>query len=361
MLRNWSLSPFVLLVVCLLVAGCRGTPEIGIEPADPTVTAGVAEVEAGSTPVPVTPTAPDPTVTLPAPAATWTREPTSTPTTSPTWTATPPPSVTPTPTSASAPPAPKVLSFSVSPAEAWPGETVTLSWKARGDRATICPSARYVLFTSDDCWRAPLSGSASFTIPHEAASFPRVDFTLTVETADPAASDTGQVSVGLRCATTWFFTDEPQAIICPLDPLHTYAAAQRFQQGTMIWLEEPGRYYILQDAPLYEDAERNKLDLINDPLEITGDTSSEFTPPQDLYAPVSGFGLVWRGDIAQSPGFHQQLGWALAPEFGYDAILQCDNAVPSGGRSWQTCYLKGPQGEVIMLHPLGGWQLWSEP
>ena len=76
---------------------------------------------------------------------------------------------------------------------------------------------------------------------------------------------------------------------------------------------------------------------------------------------MSGFGLVWRGDVAQSPGFHQQLGWALAPEFGYDAILQCDDAVPSGGRSWQTCYLKGPGGEVIMLHPLGGWQLWSQP
>ncbi|NIV29260.1 MAG: hypothetical protein GWN58_07050, partial [Anaerolineae bacterium] len=111
------------------------------------------------------------------------------------------------------------------------------------------------------------------------------------------------------------------------------------------------------DAPLYEDSERNKLDLINDPLEITGDTSSEFQAPEGLHAPVSGFGLVWRGDIAQSPGFHEQLGWGLAPEFGYDAILQCDNAAPSGGRSWQTCYLKGPDDEVIMLHPLGGWQL----
>ena len=269
--------------------------------------------------------------------------------------------MTPDPTSTSLPPQPEVITFSVSPAEAWSGDRVTLRWEARGDRATICPSARYILFTSDDCWQVPLSGTAEFTIPAAAASFPRVDFILTVETAAPAATVTGQASVALKCALTWFFSDEPQAGICPLEPTRSYAAAQRFQQGTTIWLEEPGRYYILQDTPLYEDAERNKLDLINDPLEITGDTSSRFQPPQDLYAPVSGFGLVWRGDVAQSPGFHEQLGWGLAPEFGYDAILQCDNAAPSGGRSWQTCYLKGPEGEVIMLHPLGGWQLWSEP
>jgi hypothetical protein len=207
----------------------------------------------------------------------------------------------------------------------------------------------------------PLSGTADFTIPPEAASFQYVDFILTVETDAPAASVTGQGSVALKCATTWFFSDEPQAGICPLEPIRSYAAAQAFEQGTMIWLQDPGRYYILQDTPLQEDAERNKLDIISDPLDIERDTSSEIQPPPDLYAPVSGFGLVWRGDVAQSPGFREQLRWALAPEFGYDATLQCDDARPSGGRSWQTCYLEVPEGEVIILHPLGGWEYWSEP
>ena len=343
-----------MLGVSLLLAGCRGTLEIGLETSSPTATVEVAEPDATFTPVAATP---DPTTATPTQTATPMPEPTATPT----WTATPLPTATPAPTSTSTPPAPKVLSFVVSPAEAWAGETVKLSWQAQGQKATICPSARYVLFTKDDCWQVPVSGNAKFTIPPAAASFPRVDFTLTVETTAPAASATGQVSVALKCALTWFFSDEPQATICPLEPLHTYAAAQHFQQGTMIWLEEPGRYYILQDTPLLEDAERNKLDLINDPLEITGDTSAQFEAPEGLHAPASGFGLVWRGDVAQSPGFHEQLGWGLAPEFGYDAILQCDNAAPSSGRSWQTCYLKGPEGEVIMLHPLGGWQLWSEP
>jgi len=360
-MRNWPLSIIFILVVSLLLAGCRGTLEIGIETGSPTVTAEVTDLDLTSTPISATPAAPDPTATQPTWTATVALEPAATPEASLTWTPTPPPTATPVPTSTSAPPRPKIFSFSVSPAEVWPGDTVTLSWEARGDRATVCPIARYILFTSDDCWQVPQSGTAAFTIPPAAASFQHVDFTLTVETIAPAATVTGQTSVALRCASTWFFSDEPQAGICPREPVRSYAAAQNFQQGTMIWLEDLGRYYILQDTPLYEDAERNRLDIILDPLDITGDTSSEIQPPPSLYAPVSGFGLVWRGDVAQSPGFREQLGWALAPEFGYDAILQCDDAAPSGGRSWQTCYLKGPGGEVIVLHPLGGWQLWSPP
>jgi hypothetical protein len=269
--------------------------------------------------------------------------------------------VTPEPTPTSAPTGPEIIAFSVSPDEAWPGDAVTLSWEAEGDRAMVCPSARYVLFTSDDCWQVPLSGSSTFAIPPGAASFQYVDFLLTVETDVPAAAVTAQASVALKCATTWFYSDEPQAGICPLEPIHSFAAAQTFEQGTMIWLEDPGRYYVLQDTLLQEDDDRKRLDIISDPLEIVSDTSSEIGAPSGLYAPVSGFGLVWRGDVAQSPGFREQLGWALAPEFGYDAILQCDDARPSGGRSWQTCYLKGPEGEVIMLHPLGGWELWVQP
>lgn len=359
-MKKWYLS-IIVLVAFLLLTGCRGTLEIGVESGDPTTTVELAALDATATPTLTAPAASDPATVPPTSTMTSTPEPTSTLPASPTWTPTPSPTATPVPTSTSAPPRPRIFSLSISPDEAWPGDRVTLSWEARGDRATICPSARYILFTSDDCWQVPLSGSSDFTIPLAAASFQRIDFTLTVETGAPAATVSGQISVALRCALTWFYSDEPQAGICPREPVHSYAAAQRFQRGTMIWLEELGRYYVLHDTPLDEDADRNKLDIILDPLEITGDTSSAFQPPQDLYAPVSGFGLVWRGDVAQSPGFHEQFGWALAPEFGYDAILQCDNAPPSGGRSWQTCYLKGPDGEVLMLHPLGGWQLWLQP
>ena len=90
------------------------------------------------------------------------------------------------------------------------------------------------------------------------------------------------------------------------------------------------------------------------------DTSARVEPPAGFYVPVSGFGYVWRGDISATPGFRESLGWALVPEFGYEAILQCDDALPSGGRSWQFCYLRGPDARVIVLHPLGGWYLLGE-
>jgi hypothetical protein len=237
---------------------------------------------------------------------------------------------------------------------------VTLTWDATGQQVTLCPSARFVLFTPDDCRAVAHSGAMAFTIPPEAAGFQFIRFSLTVEAEDGSTAPPWQASVALKCHTTWFFSDEPQAGICPLKPLHSYAAAQRFERGMMVWLEQPGRYYILDEALVHEEDGRKQVNTIDDPLDVVRDTSSEVSPPEGMYAPVSGFGLVWRGDVRDTPGYRQALGWALAPEFGYDATWQCDDALPSGGRSWQTCYLKGPEGEVIVLHPLGGWHLLGE-
>jgi hypothetical protein len=192
-------------------------------------------------------------------------------------------------------------------------------------------------------------------LPLEAAGIPAVDFLLTVEGDDFSSPKTAQVSVALKCQLTWFFSAEPQAGICPTEPIWSYAAAQRFERGTMIWLEQLGRYFILDEAPVEPGSDRKQLHNVYDPLEIMNDSSADIDPPQGLFAPQSGFGLVWRGDVDSSPGFRQSLGWALAPEFGYEAVFQCDDALPSGGRSWQSCFLRGPGGEILALHPLGGW------
>lgn len=251
---------------------------------------------------------------------------------------------------------PAVSSFEAIPARANAGDTVTLNWNAAGSSATICPSARYVLFTAADCQSVPLIGTMAFTIPEEAASFPSVDFLLTVQ-SDPFSPVVQQQSVAINCALTWFFSNEPQAGICPTEPVNTFAAAQRFERGTMIWLQNLGRYIILDEVQAVPGGERKQVYYVHDPLELTGDSSGDVTPPEGMFAPSSGFGFVWRGDASNSPGFRDILGWAIAPESGYDAVFQCDNAPPSGGRSWQTCYLRGPGGELIVFHPLGGWNL----
>jgi hypothetical protein len=264
----------------------------------------------------------------------------------------------PTPTETPVPP--EIFSFEVSPTRVDPGDTVTLTWEAKGDWATICPTARFALFSSDDCRQVSPSGVLTFTIPLEAVGFQYINFSLRVQARGVSDAQVSQVSVALKCHTTWFFSDEPQAGICPTEPIASYAAAQRFERGTMIWLEQLGRYVILDEALLYEQDVRKRVSFVHDPLEIVRDTSAEIDPPEGLYAPESGFGLVWRGDVSDSPGYRESLGWALAPEFGYEAVFQCDDALPSGGRSWRTCYLQGPDDEVIVFHPLGGWYLWGE-
>jgi len=269
-----------------------------------------------------------------------------------------PPASTPVPIET--PVRPHIAYLRVTPDKIDPGDTVTLTWEATGERATICSSVRFVLFTGKDCRQVPLTGETAFTVPVEADGFQFVSYLLKVEAQGSFTPAVSQVSVALKCGTTWFFSDELQAGICPGEPNRSYAAAQRFERGTMIWMEELGRYYILGETLLYEQDVRKQLDIIHDPLDIVRDTSADVVPPTGLYAPVSGFGLVWRGDVANSPAYCETLGWALAPEFGYEAIFQCDDALPSGGRSWQTCHLKGPDGEIVVLHPLGGWYLQSE-
>jgi hypothetical protein len=252
---------------------------------------------------------------------------------------------------------PEINAFTVEPEVVNPGGSVTLTWEASGERATLCPSARYVLFTAADCFLVPPAGTTTFTVPAEVGGNHLITFILRVETSGAAEPAEWQVSVALPCEMSWFFDDEVPAGHCPTQPVSSLAAAQRFEHGTMLWLERLGRYYILDDSTPYGGDLQRGLQIISDPLEILQDSSAGIDPPEGLYAPQSGFGLVWRGDVKESTGFREVLGWALAPEFGYDAILQCDDAPPSGGRSWQTCYLLGPAGEVIVFHPLGGWYL----
>lgn len=157
------------------------------------------------------------------------------------------------------------------------------------------------------------------------------------------------------CRLAWFFSGPVPKGVCPGNGLPTWAAAQSFERGAMIWLQTPGRYYVLEDAFVTSELEKRVLTVVSDPLDIWQDSSHQYVAPPGYVAPESGFGYVWRGDVVGVPNFSDRLGWALAPEFGYNTVLQCDDVPPSGGLIWQTCYLQAPDGRIIVLPPLGGW------
>ncbi len=267
---------------------------------------------------------------------------------------TPTPASTDSPAPTQAPTSPHIFSFEVTPTDVDLGDTVTLTWEVRGDQVTLCPGHR----GSDDCWQVPQAGTTTFTLPTDLDSVSR--FILVVQTYDSPSPAIAEATVRYKCDTDWFFSGGLYWQECPMKAIRSHAAVQHFERGTMIWIEQLGRYIILVETLMSEEGMQKHLYQVRDPLDIIRDTSAGIEPPEGLYAPGSGFGLIWRGDVRQSPGYRETLGWALEPEFGYEAVHQCTPGYLSGGIFWVMCYLQGPDDEVIYFHPLGGWYLLGE-
>ena len=240
--------------------------------------------------------------------------------------------------------------FEASPATLHPGEITELRWNATGEAAEICPVTRYIYFTEDDCQSVPLTGSLQFTIPDDLQPSYDPGFRLRVEGEEGTESQQQYVYVQLYCPINWFF-DPEQAVgpLCPQQSISGQAAIQQFEHGTMIWIESLGRYYILYPQSLdHSPLDRHEQFIqIDDPLTILDDTSGNFTPPSGLYAPESGFGLVWRGDVADSSPLRDRLGWATSPEFGYEAFFQCSELISI--QFGAACYLSGPEDELVWI------------
>jgi len=153
----------------------------------------------------------------------------------------------------------------------------------------------------------------------------------------------------------WFFDDPPG--ICPREPpLSSHAAAQRFEHGLMIWIEAQDAYYILYDGFIKPAGRQSttsaitSLQILDGPLDLTPGASASNrageAPPNGFFEPISGFGLVWRGEVVGVEGVRARLGWAVEPEYGFDTIYQCEM---SCGSTWD-CYLQGPQGDTFHLY-----------
>jgi len=115
----------------------------------------------------------------------------------------------------------------------------------------------------------------------------------------------------------------------------------------MIWFEAHGTIYVFDDDRGLDGPPVQQFVDTWSPDEPESDPS--IVPPEGLYQPIRGFGKVWR----TQPGVREQLGWALAPEQGFDGAYQHGWAPRYG---WMTAYLRTADGQVIRLFRNGGWE-----
>lgn len=243
-------------------------------------------------------------------------------------------------TAAAAPPpdrpAPAVLAFAVNPtATLQVGDVIDVRWSAVGATADLCMISGP---GPVDCQAVSLTGQQPVTVTAQMLGYRGIG--LRANAGDTFAW--GLADLRFACqAGAWYFANPPDR--CPeTAPVVAAAAYQPFEHGFMIWTQTPDRFYVFFDDAqqfLFADAPYNFAPEQPAPA-----------PPDGLYAPVSGFGKLWRNELAiwQATDIRSRLSWATAPETAYTATRQCE--LPSYPGMW-SCYLQAPDGRVLATRP----------
>lgn len=240
--------------------------------------------------------------------------------------------------------------------EADPGDTIVLEWSSSGATAAVL----YPILPSEQLpqsgWEVAPTGVYTYEIPSDARNSSRFYLHVTDETERDAGAN---LTVRLRCPVPWFFSPAPY--VCASDPILSNAAEQRFEHGTMIWVEDTiwvewkDRIFVLYD----DDQPSPKWETFTDEwYEGEPDHDPALTPPDGLYQPVRGFGLVWR----ECPNVRDRLGWAVDQETCFSTIMQTTTLF-----KYNSTYLRALDGNVWHLGPeMSSWEkIWvmeqSEP
>jgi len=236
--------------------------------------------------------------------------------------------------------APRILYFTANVALADPGDTIELAWAT--EHATtvtlyhLLPTGQFGSF-----WSVAASGTMTYTISEGQRNQDR--FVLYAGN-DAFPWVTASLTIPLNCPYEWFFAPAPD--ICAQDAaLISPGAEQHFEHGLMLWVGAEDRIYVLYDPDQYTDRwdafadEWQEGDPLDDPT---------ITPPPGFYQPQRGFGLVWR----EQPLVRDRLGWAVAPEQGYETAVQHTSYA-----RYNDIFVRASDGNVWRLLPnSSGWE-----
>lgn len=281
---------------------------------------------------------PEPTATT---VPTATQEPvreTITPTAEATQTA---PSLPPS-TNTEAPPAAElaILSFNVDVEDIPVGKRLTFHWQTTGAvRAIVWSGTRHRF---PEAWEVLPNGT--LTVELSSTIYRNPSMFLTAYDAKDNQVSSSSVTVPWPCAHDYFF--ETRSDVCPSGAaISTWTAEQMFQGGRLIWLEQAqtgGVGMLPQILVFYDDGRYEQHPDTWTNAEPESDPA--IVPPAGLFQPVRGFGKIWR----ENPSVRDRLGWATAPEQGFDTQwqLQIRESIPS------VAFVRTLAGQVIQIN---GW------
>lgn len=344
----------------ILVAGLSACDEVAITPPLPTPgNAAEATVTAPVTPSPSATASPTYTPTATADATTppsstpddiTDSPPTDIPPSATSTTQEPAASASPTfePTPTPRPDTVQVDAFTASPATADPGSTITLSWQTTGAhsvdvRKTSANGSSALVASGLDP-----TGALDVTVAGHERN--HIRYVLIVNYGgDPLTRET---VVELTCPLAWFFDAPPPPDLCPLFAADAGPGlAQPFEHGMMILNTATGFIHILYDT----SGEYRRTS--NTWTAGMPEVSPGHTPPDGLYPPERGFGILWDENAPGTGGtIGEGLGWAIAPATGFQTAFQC--AAVDEPETSNPCFVQGPEGAVYLEY-YGEWRAWD--
>ncbi len=232
--------------------------------------------------------------------------------------------LTPTPSTPS--PGLAILSFSAEVVQDLPpaGRRIRFYWRTTGATSAGIWSGTQVRFPL--YWEATPPGEGTLTVDVATTYYKNPDMTLVIH--DKAGNEArASVAVPWPCQYSWFFTTDDRP--CPaFEASTTWAAEEPFEHGWMIWLQEvrtESTIYQKVILVFYNDGHFEKYtDTFLEGTDPESDPS--IVPPAGLYQPVRGFGKLWRTNQT----VRNQLGWATAPEQGFNTQWQMQMAESIG-------------------------------